>query len=456
MAGCAAFALALVSCAAPVKKPSPAETAPVVVVTPPPPPPAPEPFPVMLGIDVLESQNFAAIAGKRVGLLSHAAATSRTGEPTWSVLHRARNATLVALFGAEHGFDGRQDASAIIPDGTHRPTGLPLYSLYGKTRRPTAAQLKTIDVLVVDLQDIGSRSYTFVSAMREAMEACFAAGVPVVVLDRPNPLGGRKVDGPPIDPEWRSYVGALPVPYVHGLTIGELARLALATPDALKLDDKARATARLTIVPMRGWKRSMRWPDTGLLWRATSFYISDFAAVEGYAMLGLGCQLGAWKHGVGRLHPFRGLYYPKRPADALARELAALQLPGIAFRKIELLNDKGKKVQGVFVDITDWNALRPTEISFYLMRFACAWGGGNPFRSATKPQMQGFNRHTGSTEFWNALVRDGASADVATFVAKWTAAAETFREHSRQFWLYPDETVTTTTSTTPATADHPL
>jgi uncharacterized protein YbbC (DUF1343 family) len=299
--------------------------------------------------------------------------------------------------------------------------------------------LAEIDVLVIDLQDIGSRSYTFVSAMCESLEACVLGGVEVVVLDRPNPLGGHKVDGPPVDPEWRSYVGALPVPYVHGLTIGELARFALSVPDALKITPEQRAAARLTVVPMRGWKRSMRWSETGLEWRPTSFYISDFAAVEGYAMLGLGCQLGAWRHGVGRDHPFRGLYYPKKPAQDLARELNALGLPGIAFRKIDVVNAEGKKVHGVMVDITDWETLRPTEISFHLMRLACAWSGTNPFRAATKAQMQSFNRHTGSGEFWQAIVRDGARVDVDKFITTWSAAAQQFREYSRQFWLYPDD-----------------
>jgi uncharacterized protein YbbC (DUF1343 family) len=292
---------------------------------------------------------------------------------------------------------------------------------------------------VIDLQDIGSRSYTFVSAMGESLEACIAGGVEVVVLDRPNPLGGRKVDGPPVDPEWRSYVGALPVPYVHGLTIGELARLAVLTPDALKLTDEQRETARLTVVPMRGWKRSMRWPDTGLTWQPTSYYVSDFPAVEGYAMLGLGCQLGDWSHGVGRDHPFRGLYYPRKPAAELARDLNALGLPGIAFRKVDVTDAAGKIRHGVMVEIPDWDALRPTEISFHLMRLACAWSGTNPFRSATKSQMQSFNRHTGSGAFWNAIVRDGAKVDVEKFVNEWTVAAAEFRERSRQFWLYPDE-----------------
>ncbi len=417
----------------------PVETAPPPpVAAEPQPPPEVEPFPVMLGIDVLDAQHFAALAGKRVGLLSHAAAVNRAGEPTWSVLYRAPEVNLVALFGAEHGFDGTLPASVIIPDSVHRPTGLPLYSLYGRTRRPTKAMLQKIDVLVIDLQDIGSRSYTFVSAMCEALEACVIAGVEVVVLDRPNPLGGRKVDGPPIDPEWRSYVGELPVPYVHGLTIGELARLALATPGALNLDDKQRADARLTVVPMRGWNRAMRWPDTGLKWRATSYYISDFDAVEGYAMLGLGCQLGAWRHGVGQDHPFRGLYYPHKHAGELARDLNALRLPGIGFHKVDVVNDTGKKLHGVLVDITDWDALRPTEISFHLMRLACAWSGSNPFRAASKSEMQSFNRHTGSEAFWQAITRDGAHVDVAAFVARWTRQAQAFREFSRRFWLYPD------------------
>lgn len=407
--------------------------------TPPPErPPEPAIHPVMLGIDVLAAQKFAVLAGKRVGLLSHAAAANRAGEPTWSVLHRAPEVRLVALFAVEHGFDGKLPASAVIPDSVHEPTGLPLYSLYGRTRRPTRKMLETIDVFVVDLQDIGSRSYTFVAAMCEAMEACFQAGVEVVVLDRPNPLGGRKVDGPPMDAAWRSYVGALLVPYVHGLTIGELARLAFESPDGLRLDPEQRAAARLTVVPMRGWRRDMRWPDTGLAWRPTSQYIPDFAAVEGYAMIGLGCQLGAWRHGVGRDHPFRGLYYPGKPADVLARALNALELPGVAFRKVDVVNAAGKKRHGVLVDITDWEALRPTEISLHLMRLACAWSDRNPFRAASNAQRQSFIRHTGSSSLWDALLRDGAKLDVDAFVADWTEQAQQFREMSRQYWLYPD------------------
>lgn len=393
----------------------------------------------MCGIDVLAQQGFALLAGRRVGLLTHDAAASRAGEPTWSVLYRAENVNLVALFAAEHGIDGKAAASAVIGDEVHGPTGRPIHSLYGKTRRPPGELLKQIDVLVVDLQDIGSRSYTFAAAMKEALEACCLAGVEVVVLDRPNPLGGVKVDGPGVDPEWRSYVGAFPIPYVHGLTLGELARFALETPGVMKIDDKVRARARLTVVPMRGWKRWMRWPDTGLPWRPTSPYVTDFAAVEGYAITGLGCQLGGWTHGVGREHPFRGLHYRGRTVDALAKELNALGVPGLGFRKLEVTTADGRKLHGVFVDITDWEHLRPTELSFHLMRLACAWNSRNPFAAATPAQRQGFNRHVGSTEWWQAIVREGANVDVGGFVARWAAAAADFRERSRAVWLYPDD-----------------
>ncbi len=434
--GALVISLCLTACAAnpaQVKRPA-AETPPAPAE----PKPPPEPFPVMTGLDVLEAQGFRAITGKRVGLLTHAAARNRAGEHSWTVVSRAPGATLVMLFAAEHGIAGLAPASAVIADQPRGPGGFPVYSIYGKSRRPTSHLLKQIDVMVIDLQDIGSRSYTFISAMREALEACFNAGVEVIVLDRPNPLGGRKVDGPNVDPAWRSYVGAFPIPYVHGLTMGELARLALGTPGVLKIDDKVRARAHLTVVPMRGWRRTMRWPETGLTWYPTSPYVKDFASVEGYAMTGLGCLLGGWAHGVGRDDPFRGLYYPGRSADALVKELTALGLPGLAFRKVERLNREGRKIHGVLVDITDWNALRPTELSFHLMRLACAWAPRNPFAAATVREKQIFLRHVGSAAWWEALVREGARVDVAARVSAWSEAAHAFRERSREFWLYPD------------------
>ncbi|MDP4879059.1 MAG: DUF1343 domain-containing protein, partial [Opitutales bacterium] len=161
---------------------------------------------IYLGIDVLEQSGFRAIAGKRVGLLTHPAGVNRNGESSIDVLRRANNVRLVALFGPEHGIYGNEKANVPVDDKIDPSTGLPVYSLYGKYRKPAPKMLEGLDALVIDLQDLGVRSYTYVSCMRYAMEACFENGVEVVVLDRPNPLGGLKVDGPPLDREWRSYV----------------------------------------------------------------------------------------------------------------------------------------------------------------------------------------------------------------------------------------------------------
>jgi len=245
------------------------------------------PHPIMLGIDVLEANRFEQVAGKRVGLLTHPAGVNRRGVSTVDVLRRAPQVNLVALFGPEHGIYGDEKANVPVDDKIDPRTGLPVYSLYGKYRTPTPKMLSGLDALVIDLQDIGTRSYTYVSCMRLAMQACFEQGVEVIVLDRPNPLGGLKIDGPPLDAKWKSYVGAFRVPYVHGLTIGELARMCKYGPGVMDIDEATRQAGKLTVVPMRGWNRTMRWPETGLKWIPTSPMIPDSAAAAGYPMVGL-------------------------------------------------------------------------------------------------------------------------------------------------------------------------
>ena len=273
--------------------------------------------PIYLGIDVLEQSGFRAIGGKRVGLLTHPAGLNRRGESSIDVLRRANNVRLVALFGPEHGIYGNEKANIPIDDKIDPHTGLPVYSLYGKYRKPTAKMLVGLDALVIDLQDVGVRSYTYVSCMRYAMEACFENGVEVVILDRPNPLGGLKVDGPPLDREWRSYVGAFQVPYVHGLTIAELARIAKHTPGCMETPEHIRKNGKLTVIPMRGWRRDMLWTKTGLRWVPTSPYIPDLSAVLGYAMTGLGAQEGGFTHGIGTPYPFRLLRYKGKSPEQI-------------------------------------------------------------------------------------------------------------------------------------------
>ena len=168
---------------------------------------------IKLGIDVLADQGFAPLLGKRVGLLTHPAGVNRLGISTVRILHQNRAVNLVALFGPEHGIYGNEKANEPIDNAIDPRTGLPVYSLYGKYRKPTPNMLAGIDVLVIDLQDIGTRSYTFISCMKLALEAAFENGVEVILLDRPNPLGGLKVDGPIVERRWQSYVGAFSIPY---------------------------------------------------------------------------------------------------------------------------------------------------------------------------------------------------------------------------------------------------
>lgn len=389
---------------------------------------------IYLGIDALEQSGFSIIANKRVGLLTHPAGVNRNGISTIDVLRRASNVNLKALFGPEHGIYGNEKANQPIDNQIDTRTGLPVYSLYGKYRKPVPEMLRGLDALVIDLQDIGVRSYTYVSCMRYAMEACFENGVEVVILDRPNPLGGLKADGPPLNDRWRSYVGAFNVPYVHGLTIGELAQLAKHTSGTMDISDAARKVGRLTVVKMRGWQRSTLWPDTGLKWIPTSPNIPTFSAVLGYAITGLGAQIGGFTHGIGTPYPFRMLNFSGKSNAALRQTLIQRRIPGLNFYIIKTKNKKGLPIEGVFVQVTDWKKLRPTELSFHMMQLAAEWNLSNPFQTASNSDL--FNKHVGSTEWWEEISRYGKNALVKRFVKDWASQAQNFQRETQQFYLY--------------------
>ena len=408
---------------------------------------------VMFGIDVLEAENFAPLKGKRIGLLTHPAGVNRRGVSTVEVLARAPGVKLVALFGPEHGIYGDAPASALVANTVDRRTGLPVFSLYGAacpTHRPSKEMLRGIDALVIDLQDIGTRSYTFVNAMKWAMEGCFRNNVEVIVLDRPNPLGGLKVSGPLLDASLcdtrarPNSVGAFCVPYVHGLTIGELAKMArdLRPPTGLDLPDKLRLKGKLTVIPMRGWTRSMRWPDTGLTWTPTSPMIQDFAAVQGYPMVGLGAfgdppkiDTG-FRHGIGRSYPFRGISRPGMKIEALQKELSTFDLHGVRFRAVSATDKDGKPQNGLYVEIADYDAWDPTELNFVLMKLACRFDPRNPFLPAPGRDFGGFLRHMGSPEFFAALQREGARIDLAAWLNRWREQDANYQRQSKKYWIY--------------------
>ncbi|WP_269537302.1 DUF1343 domain-containing protein [Cerasicoccus fimbriatus] len=388
-----------------------------------------------LGIDTLRQSGFDKLQGKRVGLLSHPAGVDKYGRPSWLVLQKAPQVNLVALFGPEHGIDGKAQANEKVGHATHGPTGLPAYSLYGEYRKPSPEMLAGLDVLVIDLQDLGVRSYTYISAMKYAMAACFEQGIDVMVLDRPNPLGGLKVDGPGLDPEWMSYVGEFEVPYVYGMTIGELAVMCKKKPGVLGVSEDVRRRGRLMVVPMKGWHRDMLWPQTGLKWVATSPAIPDLSAAMGYSMTGLGAYVGKWGHGVGTQYNFRMIYYPGRSPELVKRVMEAYQIPGLGFQVTEGENASGKKFPGVYLTVTDWDRLDPCAISFYMMRLACQWSPENPFVNIGD-QRRGFLIHMGDPAWLEELQTRGANARVEMFLERWKQQAEEFQRQSRAYWLY--------------------
>jgi uncharacterized protein YbbC (DUF1343 family) len=233
-------------------------------------------------------------------------------------------------------------------------------------------------------------------------------------------------------------VGRFRVPYVHGLTIGELAlRVRNARPpDGLVISDAARARGRLTVIPMRGWSRSMRWPETGLKWVPTSTWIKDWAAVQGYPMVGLGTILGEFSHGIGGSHPFRAIHHENVSAVVVERELRALRIPGLQYRTVSGLNAKGRSTTGIYVEIADYNAWDPTELNFRLMKLTCKLERRNPFAAVTTAKQRTFNIHVGSDAFFNDLAAKGERIDIDTWLRTWRQQARAYQEQSRRFWLY--------------------
>ena len=389
-----------------------------------------------LGIDYLEQLKFTVLKDKKIGLLTHPAGKNKEGRSTVGLLVDSPDVNLVALFGPEHGIYGDEKASVPVEDKIDIKTGLPVFSLYGKFRKPTENMLDKIDALVIDMQDVGVRCYTYVSCMRYAMEACFENKVEVIVLDRPNPLGGEKLAGPMIDDEWMSYVGAFPMPFVHGMTIGELALWAKKTPGILKIKETDRKKGKLTVVPMIGWTRSMTWPKTGLVWYPTSPNIPSLDAVAGYPMTGLGAQLGSFRHGIGSPHPFRLLTFKGKKAEDIKLELDKIGLAGLEFKIKSVRDQSGQLIEGVYIVLSDWKAWQPTELAFEMMRLTALWESPNPFEIATESEMKLFNKHVGSSIWWEALLKKSSSIPVAKYINEWNLDAQQFRNQVSKYLLY--------------------
>lgn len=320
---------------------------------------------VQLGIDRLFTPEYReALKGKNIGLITNHTAIDSQGRSSIDLLkaHASNGGYVIkALFAPEHGLTGLQYASESVKDAKDLD-GIPIYSLHGSTRRPTPSMLTSIDLLIYDIQDLGSRSYTFSTTLFYAMEAAAKAHIPVIVLDRPNPIGGQLVDGPMLEDKWRSFVGYVNVPYCHGLTIGELAQF---------FNGEYQVGCQLSVVPMGGWKRSMTFKETGLNWMPTSPNIPESETAFFYPTTGLMGELQMVNIGVGYSLPFKVVGAPWIEAKSFADQLNQQKFPGVHFSPFHYRpffgRFSGEDCHGVLILVTDPKNYLPVTTQYLIL-----------------------------------------------------------------------------------------
>lgn len=388
---------------------------------------------VMTGIDVLEQQAFKCLQGKRVGLITNPTGVNRHLVSTVDVLNNAPGVNLVALYGPEHGVRGDVHAGDKVDNIKDAKTGLPVYSLYGKTRKPTAEMLKDIDVLVYDIQDIGCRSFTFISTMGLAMEAAAENGKEFVVLDRPNPIGGLKVEGNITDNDCISFVSQFKIPYLYGLTCGELAQMLNGEG---MLNNSVQC--KLTVVKMKNWKRKMNYAATGLQWIPSSPHIPQAVTAYYYPTSGILGELGYMSIGVGYTIPFQMFAASWINAIQLADAMNAHHLSGVTFRPIYLKPfysvGKGEQMQGVQMHITDYQAAQLTPIQFILIEeIARLYPEHSVMEHADTKRFGMFDKVSGSKQIRERLALHNRWTDVKSY---WDKDVEAFKALSKKYYLY--------------------
>lgn len=386
---------------------------------------------VKTGLEVLMANHFKQLEGKRIGLVTNPTGVDRNLVSTIDILHNAKNVNLVALYGPEHGVRGDVHAGDKVDNFKDPATGLPVYSLYGKTRKPTPEMLKDIDALVYDIQDIGCRSFTYISTLGMIMEAAAELGKEIIVLDRPNPLGGEKVEGNLVEDKYISFVSQFRIPYLYGLTVGELANL-------LNGENMLGKKCKLTVVPMSGWKRSMVYSNTGLPWVLPSPHIPQDITAYYYPVSGILGELGYMSIGVGYTLPFQIFCAEWIDATRFTNALNALNLQGIRFRPLHIkpfyATLAGKNIQGAQVYIMDYKAARLAEIQFYVMQvIAELYPDKAVFANADKGRFGMFDKVSGSDYIRKEFSKRNKFSDIEKF---WTKDEAAFKTLSQKYYLY--------------------
>jgi uncharacterized protein YbbC (DUF1343 family) len=386
---------------------------------------------VKTGIEVLKESSFRILQGKRVGLITNPTGVDNNLKSTIDILHEAPNVQLVALYGPEHGVRGDVHAGDKVSDFKDPDTGIPVYSLYGATRKPTKEMLQGLDLLVYDIQDIGCRSYTYISTLYLAMQAAAENDIEFVVLDRPNPLGGLKVEGNLVEEGFFSFVSQLKIPYVYGLTCGELAEM-------INGEQMNPQPCKLTVVKMKKWRRRMNFDDTGLPWVPTSPHIPFAHSACFYPASGILGELGYISIGVGYTLPFEMFAAEWINAEAFAKALNMKNLPGVTFRPIHLKPyysvGQGKNYQGVQIYLTDFAKARLSDIQFHVMEVAAQlYPEQKVFDHAPENRFDMFDKVCGSDFIRLEFSRNHRFTDIQSY---WTKDEEAFRKFSKKYYLY--------------------
>lgn len=393
---------------------------------------------VKTGIEVLRDREFEGLKGKRVGLVTNPSGVDRYLNSTVDILYNAPGVELVALYGPEHGVRGDVYAGGHVTDTRDEATGLPVYSIYGSTRKPTPEMLEGIDVMVYDIQDVGVRSYTFISTLGLVMEACAEKDIEVMVLDRPNPLGGNKIEGCYVESGFFSFVSQYEIPYVYGLTVGELA--VMINEEGMNRGQKgnqAPAHCKLTVIPMEGWTRDMLYEDTALPWVLPSPNIPFKETPMYYAAAGVCGELyGFMNIGIGYTLPFQVFGATWLDPEKLKSRLESYSLPGVSFRTIYFKpfsgSQKGQLVKGLQYFFTDYESARITETQFYVMQAV----------AELYPDKKAFEIISGYGLFDKVCGTDYVRTefqkryDFTDIKDYWRKDEEAFRELSQRYYIY--------------------
>lgn len=393
---------------------------------------------VKTGVEVLRDRGFEGLVGKRVGLVTNPSGVDRNLKSTIDILYSAPGVELVALYGPEHGVRGDMYAGDKVNDSKDAVTGLPVYSIYGATRKPTQDMLEGIDVMVYDIQDVGARSYTFISTLGLVMEACAEKGIEVMVLDRPNPLGGNKIEGCYVEQPFNSFVSQYRIPYVYGLTVGELARL--VNEEGLnrgQKGDQSPVRCKLTVVPMEGWTRDMVYEDTGLPWVLPSPNIPFKESPMYYAASGVCGELyGFMNIGIGYTLPFQVFGATWLDPEQLKARLESYDLPGVSFRTIWFKpfsgSLKGQMVGGLQFFFTDYEKVRLTEVQFMVMQAVVElYPDKRAFEVANGVGL--FDKVCGTDHIRKEFSKNYRFDDIKEY---WRKDESAFRELSGKYYIY--------------------